>query len=295
MRAAAGLPGDRLPVRGAEAARRGDRPRRRGAALGTKALAAPGDYLLENDPLRVVLDAPDHPHHLAPSGGAILDLAASTQSSERYTDGTNAIYHAAGVLPRDAVHYESLVLDPRIDLPAADAYVAVIFRGHLEGERRRSPSSPATSSAPASRACASAPISTTAPPIRTRSSWPTGSSGATTTLVAVRAGARDWGSSRPTSICCTSTPPGASGRSRSALAVGARYVVRGRLLRSRPGGGVQQHDADRGRRARWASRSPATGSTSSASSWPTPGLGRGARGRGGDARPQRWSTAIPRP
>src|SRR5579863_1631511 len=82
-------------------------------ALGPKALAAEGDYLLENDLVRVVLDAPDHPHHLAPSGGAILDFAALTpdpsnpNAAPQYTDETNAIYHAAGVLPRDAVHYES--------------------------------------------------------------------------------------------------------------------------------------------------------------------------------------------
>src|ERR1700742_101884 len=44
-------------------------------APGPKSLAAQGDYLLENDLIRVVIDAPEHPHDLAPSGGAILDLA----------------------------------------------------------------------------------------------------------------------------------------------------------------------------------------------------------------------------
>jgi hypothetical protein len=111
-------------------------------ALGPKALAAAGDYLLENDLVRVVLDAPDHPHHLAPSGGAILDLAALTPNPDnpnaapQYTDQTNAIYHAAGVLPRDAVHYESatpLFPSPGSDPAAPGAYAAVIFRGHLEG------------------------------------------------------------------------------------------------------------------------------------------------------------------
>jgi hypothetical protein len=105
-------------------------------ALGPKALAAEGDYLLENDRVRVVLDAPDHPHHLAPTGGAILDLAAFDPTSEQYTDETNAIYHAAGVLPRDAVHYDSARLDPGIASPAPGAYAAVIFRGHLEGNAK---------------------------------------------------------------------------------------------------------------------------------------------------------------
>ncbi len=99
---------------------------------GPKALAAQGDYLLENDLLRVVLDAPDHPHFIGPTGGAILDLAPLGMSTG---DQTNAIYHAAGVLPRDAVHYESAaILDPQLDPSAPGAYAAVIFRGHLESD-----------------------------------------------------------------------------------------------------------------------------------------------------------------
>jgi hypothetical protein len=99
---------------------------------GPKALAAEGDYLLENDLVRVVLDAPDHPHFIGPSGGAILDLAPLGQS---LGDQTNAIYHAAGVLPRDAVHYETAaILDSQVDASASGAFAAVIFRGHLESD-----------------------------------------------------------------------------------------------------------------------------------------------------------------
>jgi hypothetical protein len=105
---------------------------------GPKALAAEGDYLLENDLVRVVLDAPEHPHFIGPSGGAILDLAPLRRGPNAQTnpgDQTNAIYHAAGVLPRDAVHYESAaIVDPGQDASAPDAYAAVIFRGHLEGD-----------------------------------------------------------------------------------------------------------------------------------------------------------------
>jgi hypothetical protein len=106
---------------------------------GPRALAALGDYLLENDQLRVVIDAPDHPHDLAPSGGAILDLAPFPQADQTTLplDQTNAIYHAAGVLPRDAVHYESAaIIDPTIDPADPGAYVAVIFRGHLESDAK---------------------------------------------------------------------------------------------------------------------------------------------------------------
>ncbi|HVV52009.1 MAG TPA: hypothetical protein VHO06_20235, partial [Polyangia bacterium] len=101
---------------------------------GPKALAAVGDYVLENDLVRVVIDAPEHPHFLAPSGGAILDLAPL---SATFGDQTNAIYHAAGVLPRDAVHYETAsILDPGSDPAAPGAAAAVIVRGHLEGDSR---------------------------------------------------------------------------------------------------------------------------------------------------------------
>jgi hypothetical protein len=100
-------------------------------APGPKALAATGDYLLENDLIRVVLDAPEHPHYLAPSGGSILDLEPV---GVNLGDQTNAIYHAAGVLPRDAVHYESV--DPPLTSTPPGAFVAVVFRGHLEGDRR---------------------------------------------------------------------------------------------------------------------------------------------------------------
>jgi len=104
---------------------------------GPKALAAEGDYLLENDLVRVVLDAPDHPHFIGPSGGAILDLAPLGKSTlgKSTGDQTNAIYHAAGVLPRDAVHYEgAAILDPGVDPSGPGAYAAVIFRGHLESD-----------------------------------------------------------------------------------------------------------------------------------------------------------------
>ncbi len=99
-----------------------------------KALAGRGDFVMENDQVRVVLDGPDHPHFLAPSGGAILDLAPLGGSGG---DQINSIYHAAGLLPRDAVHYETAeLLDSGLDPSAAGAFVAVVFRGHLEGDTR---------------------------------------------------------------------------------------------------------------------------------------------------------------
>ncbi len=103
-------------------------------ASGPKSLAATGDYVLENDLVRVVLDAPDHPHYLGPTGGAILDFEPL---GSNLGDQTSAVYHAAGVLPRDSVHYDSAqILDPQLDPTNPGAYVAVVFRGHLEGDTR---------------------------------------------------------------------------------------------------------------------------------------------------------------
>ncbi len=102
---------------------------------GPKSLAGRGDFVLENDRVRVVLDAPEHPHGLGSTGGAILDLAPLGSASGG--DQTNTIYQAAGLLPRDAVHYQTAeILDPGLSPADPHAYAAVIFRGHLEGDAR---------------------------------------------------------------------------------------------------------------------------------------------------------------
>jgi hypothetical protein len=98
---------------------------------GPKASAVPGDILLENDLVRVVLAAPTHPSGLAPTGGAILDLSLAGGG-----DQINSIYQAAGLLPRDAVHYDSYQIDEHRGEDTTDVFVAVVFRGHLEGDSR---------------------------------------------------------------------------------------------------------------------------------------------------------------
>ena len=46
------------------------------AATGLDALVSPGDIVLRNDRVVAVIDAIDHPHYVAPTGGNLLDLAA---------------------------------------------------------------------------------------------------------------------------------------------------------------------------------------------------------------------------
>jgi len=103
-------------------------------APGPKALAAAGDFVLENDRVRAVIDALDHPQHLAPTGGTLADLAPLDAASG---DQLNGVSQAVGVLPRDAAHYESWeVIDQRLASTPESRLVAVVFRGHIDGDRR---------------------------------------------------------------------------------------------------------------------------------------------------------------
>lgn len=90
---------------------------------GVDALAARGDIVMANDRARIVLDALDAPHALAPTGGNILDLTAGASG-----DAINLVYHAVGILPRDAVAYRSIELED-----AAPHHVAAVLRGTLDG------------------------------------------------------------------------------------------------------------------------------------------------------------------
>ncbi|MBX3229620.1 MAG: PHP domain-containing protein [Labilithrix sp.] len=92
-------------------------------AAGADALATRGDVLLANDRVQIVLDAIGAPHALAPTGGNVIDLSAGASG-----DTLNLLYHAVGVLPRDAVAYRSVELED-----AAPDHVAVILRGTLDG------------------------------------------------------------------------------------------------------------------------------------------------------------------
>jgi hypothetical protein len=107
-------------------------------APGPKALAAVDDLVLENDRVRVVLDSvdPQHPQGLAPSGGTIIDLSPLDDAGQPIGDQVNGIFQGAGLLPRDAAHYESWQEVEGVAQSVEGAYVAVVFRGHLEGDAR---------------------------------------------------------------------------------------------------------------------------------------------------------------
>ena len=90
---------------------------------GLSALASPGDVVLRNDRVVAVIDALDHPHYIAPTGGAIVDLATTSTN----VDGLEHVFQATGLLPGDAARYTELRV---IDEPGL---AAVQVRGHLDG------------------------------------------------------------------------------------------------------------------------------------------------------------------
>ncbi|MEQ1567028.1 MAG: CehA/McbA family metallohydrolase, partial [Myxococcota bacterium] len=89
---------------------------------GPDALAAPGDVVLENGRVVAVVDALDHPHYVAPSGGTLLDLAPVGGA-----DGLRNVLQATGLLPDDAIHFTSFEV---LDEPGV---AAVQYKGSLDG------------------------------------------------------------------------------------------------------------------------------------------------------------------
>ncbi|MBJ93398.1 MAG: hypothetical protein CMP23_02875 [Rickettsiales bacterium] len=90
---------------------------------GMDALAAVGDILLSNGRVSAVIDALEHPHYLAPSGGNLLDLGSPGGGD----DSLRGIFHATGLLPGDAALYTRYRI---LDEPGV---AAVQFEGHLDG------------------------------------------------------------------------------------------------------------------------------------------------------------------
>jgi hypothetical protein len=97
--------------------------RERGFGLGGPHAQGVGDDLiLDNGLVTAIIDALDTPHLLAPTGGNLLDFAPVGRDDE-----LNQVYQVAGILPDDALRYDSLT---PIEV---DDGRAVLARGHLDG------------------------------------------------------------------------------------------------------------------------------------------------------------------
>ncbi|MBI5515490.1 MAG: PHP domain-containing protein [Deltaproteobacteria bacterium] len=90
---------------------------------GLAALGTVGDYLFENDQLRAVIDAPEHPHYTGVTGGRILDLAPRGGA-----DHLHYVCHATGVLPGDMAHYHHAAV-----LPSGDR-ATLVLHGYLAAD-----------------------------------------------------------------------------------------------------------------------------------------------------------------
>ncbi len=86
-------------------------------------LAAPGDVVLQNDRVWVVIEAIDHPHYLAPSGGGIVDMGTGVRDD----DTLRGLVQGTGLLPTEAAHYTDLRTFE------GDGFVAVQVHGTLDG------------------------------------------------------------------------------------------------------------------------------------------------------------------
>ncbi|HYV46110.1 MAG TPA: CehA/McbA family metallohydrolase [Myxococcaceae bacterium] len=91
------------------------------------ALASIGDVLLTNGKATAVISGLNKQNFLDPNGGSLLDLASKTGATSDDNDAINDVFQVAGILPRDALHYESLQVIK--DLPNR---VAVQLQGRLD-------------------------------------------------------------------------------------------------------------------------------------------------------------------
>ena len=91
---------------------------------GLDAIAAVGDFMLENNRVVAVIDGLTQRSYIAPGGGTIIDL--STRND--HNDTINSIFHTTGVGPADAVKYTEVnILEDSADR------VAIQFSGALDG------------------------------------------------------------------------------------------------------------------------------------------------------------------
>ncbi|MGE0786647.1 MAG: CehA/McbA family metallohydrolase [Sandaracinaceae bacterium] len=103
--------------------------------VGRDLLASPGDVVLDNGVVTAVIDALDHPHYVAPTGGMLLDLSTNVETGRDAVPGPDSLSHmfqAVGLLPEDSVAYRTLTTDTGTDADG-NAFAAVQVTGELAG------------------------------------------------------------------------------------------------------------------------------------------------------------------
>jgi hypothetical protein len=95
---------------------------------GLDALAARGDIRLGNSRMVAVIDGIGEPHHLAATGGTLIDLVPRDKQRGTGNDELNQVLQTVGILPDDTVRYTKLEL-----VNESPDLVAVVARGRLYG------------------------------------------------------------------------------------------------------------------------------------------------------------------
>jgi hypothetical protein len=90
---------------------------------GMSSLASPGDWVLGNDQVQVVIEALNHPHYLGPTGGNILDLGNTNAGN----DSLRYLTTVTGLLPGDAPHWDDIRTFDEAE------YKAIQVSGALDG------------------------------------------------------------------------------------------------------------------------------------------------------------------
>jgi hypothetical protein len=76
---------------------------------GNNAVGSPGDWMLRNRNVLVVISDLDHPHFIAPTGGNIVDVATWTRDGNlRQDDSVRNVYQVGGLLPDEAMAYHRI-------------------------------------------------------------------------------------------------------------------------------------------------------------------------------------------
>jgi hypothetical protein len=98
-----------------------------GLPRGADALGSAGDVLLSNGKASAVIVGLNKQNYLDPNGGSILDLSSRTGGVSDNNDSITNIFQVAGILPRDAIFYESLTM-----IDESPTRVAVQVQGRLD-------------------------------------------------------------------------------------------------------------------------------------------------------------------
>lgn len=90
---------------------------------GRSALGSPGDILLGNDQITLVIDALDHPRYVTATGGGVVDMVTRGDDN----DSLRQLAQAVGLVPDDGIIYTEMKLIEEAGI------AGVQFRGHLQG------------------------------------------------------------------------------------------------------------------------------------------------------------------